>query len=81
MVEAQSTGSKKMKLLETKRTEPTAQSNSGSGGKQTIEDINQIILEKLNQLESTHKPASSVGGSGADSTDDASIKGGKSDQS
>lgn len=50
MVEAQSTGSKKMKLLETKRTEPIAQTNSGSGGsgKQTIEDINQIILEKLN---------------------------------
>ena len=52
MVEAQSTGSKKMKLLETKRTEPTtAQLNSssaGSSGKQTIEDINQIILEKLN---------------------------------
>ncbi|CDW83863.1 UNKNOWN [Stylonychia lemnae] len=49
MVEA-STGKKTtVKLLETKKTET----------KPTIDDLNTLIMEKLNQLESSHKPSPS----------------------
>jgi hypothetical protein len=46
MVEA-NTSKKTVKLLETKKT---------SEQKPSIEDINSLIMEKLNQLESSHRP-------------------------
>lgn len=57
-------GKRQVKLLEERPSNKAASSSSASkeaknaSNKPSIEDLNSMIMDKLNQLESSHKPAS-----------------------